>query len=53
MKKLKEIDIRNKKVLIRVDYNIPLIDGKIKNNFRLESTFNTINYCLTQNASIN
>ena len=52
MKKIKEIDIRNKKVLIRVDYNIPLIDGEIKNTFRLDSTVDTINYCLSQNCSI-
>ena len=52
MKKIQEINIRNKKVLIRVDYNIPLNEGEIKNTFRLDSTVDTINYCLSQNCSI-
>ena len=31
MKYINEINIKNKKVLIRVDYNIPIEDGKILN----------------------
>jgi len=49
---LKELNIRNKKVLIRVDFNVPLEKGVIKDPFRLDAVVPTINYCLSQNASI-
>ena len=52
MNKLKDINILNKRVLIRVDYNIPILKGEIKNLFRLKSSIDTINYCLSQNCSI-
>ena len=52
MKNIKNINIKNKKVLIRVDYNVPIENGKIKNSFRLEASAPTIHYCLTQGASI-
>ena len=44
MKYINEINIKNKKVLIRVDYNIPIEDGKILNDFRLRKSIETINY---------
>ena len=49
---IKNLNIINKRVLIRVDYNIPIIKSKIINDFRLKSSFETINYCLSQNCSI-
>ena len=52
LQKINQINIKNKKILIRVDYNIPIIDGKIQNDFRLRSSIETINYCLSQNCKI-
>ena len=52
MKYINEINIKNKKVLIRVDYNIPIENGKILNDFRLRKSIETINYCLSQNCSV-
>ena len=52
MNKLIDINIKNKKVLIRVDYNVPIENNVIKNDFRLKSSIETINYCLSQNASV-
>ena len=52
MKTLKELDIKNKKVLIRVDFNAPIENGSIMDTFRLDATSETINYCLSQNASV-
>ena len=52
MKFIKDIDIRNKRVLIRVDYNVPLENDKIINDFRIKRSLETINYCIDQNASI-
>ena len=52
MKTLKNIDIKNKIVLIRVDYNVPIENDIVKDTFRLDASVETINYCLSQNASI-
>ena len=52
MKLLKDINIRNKQVLIRVDYNVPIENGVIKDYFRLNASIPTIQYCLTQNSKI-
>ena len=52
MEKLKKINVKNKKVLIRVDYNIPIEDGKIKNLFRLRASIPTIKYCLDNHAAV-
>ena len=52
MKHLKDLNIKNKTLLIRFDYNVPLQDSKILNDFRIKSSFDTINYCLKNNASI-
>ena len=52
MDSLKKININNKKVLIRVDFNIPIKDGVIQNTFRLKAAIPTINYCLSQNSSV-
>jgi len=52
MKYIDQINIKNKKVLIRVDYNVPIENGKILNDFRLRKSIDTINYCLSQNCSV-
>ncbi len=52
MNNILDIDIQNKKVLIRVDYNVPIEDGIVKNNFRIQQSLKTINYCLEQGSSV-
>jgi len=52
MKSIKDINIRNKKVLVRVDFNVPIENSIIKDTFRLDAAVPTINYCLSQNASV-
>ena len=52
MRNINQIDIYNKRVLIRTDFNVPLIKGKIQSYFRLESTLETIDYCVNHNAKI-
>ncbi|MDR1695355.1 MAG: phosphoglycerate kinase [Endomicrobium sp.] len=52
-KTIKDIDVKDKKVLVRVDYNVPL-DAKlnITNDKRIAATLPTIQYLLDQNAAI-
>ncbi len=50
MKTIKDIDVKNKNVLIRVDYNVPIKDGKITDDLRVRESFPTIEYLLKEGA---
>ncbi|MCK4524790.1 phosphoglycerate kinase [candidate division WOR-3 bacterium] len=49
---LKDIDVKNKTVILRTDYNVPVVDGKISSIFRIEASVKTIKYLLNNNAKI-
>ncbi|MDY3946608.1 MAG: phosphoglycerate kinase [Ezakiella sp.] len=51
-KTVKDIDIKGKKVLVRVDFNVPMEDGKITDDFRIVSSLKTINYLLENGAKV-
>lgn len=52
MKKLKNIKVENKKVLVRVDYNVPIKNGLVLDNNRIIQSLETINYLIEHNAKI-
>ena len=53
MKRIEDIDLKNKKVIIRVDYNVPLDDKlNIIDDNRIKESLKTINYCLDNNCKI-
>lgn len=52
MKTIKDIDVTNKKVIVRVDYNVPIINDRILDNNRIVASLETINYLLSKNAKI-
>ena len=52
MKHIKDLNINNRSVLIRFDYNVPIENNIIINDFRIKSSFKTIDYCLSKNTSI-
>ncbi|AEH22221.1 Phosphoglycerate kinase [Thermodesulfobacterium geofontis OPF15] len=44
MKTLSDFDLKGKKVFIRVDFNVPMENGKITDDTRIVETLPTINY---------
>lgn len=52
MKKITDINIENKKVILRVDYNVPIENGKVLDNNRIIQSLETINYLKSKNAKI-
>ena len=52
MKTLKDLNIDNKKVIIRCDLNVPIEDNKITDNTRIVKSLKTINYALERASKV-
>lgn len=52
-KTIKDIEVKDKKILVRCDFNVPLdSSGNITNTKRIDSSLKTINYLLSHQAKV-
>ncbi len=52
LKTLRDLDLKHKKVLLRVDYNVPVSSGIVGDPLKIKASFETIHYLLDHDCSI-
>lgn len=51
-KNIRQLDLKNKKVIIRVDFNVPIKEGRIQDDNRIRESLETINYAVNEGAKV-
>ncbi len=51
-KTVRDIDLKGKRVIMRVDFNVPMAEGKVTDDKRIKASLPTIKYVLDQGASL-
>jgi len=50
--KIQDVDIANKRVLLRVDFNVAIEEGKVKESFKIAAAKETLDYLRNKNCKV-
>lgn len=51
-KTIRDIDVQNKRIFARLDWNVPIENGHVADTYRIEATRDTLEYLLSQNCAV-
>ena len=52
LRKLKSFDLQSQRILIRVDFNVPIENDTVVDDYRIRKTIPTIKYCIDQGTKV-